>query len=195
MAVSEKNVTGKFYRIWSAADKLWHRISFWTHANDVEFNDGKTAQTKVGAIKGITTSTSATETGYAADATTVAALNQSLGDLSNKQDWKKIGEFGDVSEHVISNIKNYQELRVNFMLYYSGGGSYITRDYVFAVSEAKDLEFLFLDGNYYDSNNYTSWCIVYNTARNSIQNRPSWLRSVILGKDTTCQCIYRVYGR
>lgn len=195
MAVSEKNVTGKFYRIWSAADKLWHRISFWTHANDVEFNDGKTAQTKVGAIKGITTSTSATETGYAADATTVAALNQSLGDLSNKQDWKKIGEFRDVSEHVISNIKNYQELRVNFMLYYSGGGSYITRDYVFAVSEAKDLEFLFLDGNYYDSNNYTSWCIVYNTARNSIQNRPSWLRSVILGKDTTCQCIYRVYGR
>lgn len=195
MAVSEKNVTGKFYRIWSAADKLWHRISFWTHANDVEFNDGKTAQTKVGAIKGITTSTSATETGYAADATTVAALNQSLGDLSNKQDWKKIGEFGDVSEHVISNIKNYQELRVNFMLYYSGGGSYITRDYVFAVSEAKDLEFLFLDGNYYDSNNYTSWCIVYNTARNSIQNRPSWLRSVILGKDTTCQCIYRIYGR
>lgn len=170
-------------------------LSRWTSSNTVEFEDRKTAQTKVGAIKGITTSTSATETGYAADATTVAALNQSLGDLSNKQDWKKIGEFGDVSEHVISNIKNYQELRVNFMLYYSGGGSYITRDYVFAVSEAKDLEFLFLDGNYYDSNNYTSWCIVYNTARNSIQNRPSWLRSVILGKDTTCQCIYRVYGR
>lgn len=170
-------------------------LSRWTSSNTVEFEDRKTAQTKVGAIKGITTSTSATETGYAADATTVAALNQSLGDLSNKQDWKKIGEFGDVSEHVISNIKNYQELRVNFMLYYSGGGSYITRDYVFAVSESKDLEFLFLDGNYYDSNNYTSWCIVYNTARNSIQNRPSWLRSVILGKDTTCQCVYRVYGR
>lgn len=121
-------------------------------------------------------------------------LNQSLGNLSNKQDWKKIGEFGDVNEHVISNIKNYQELRVNFMLYYSGD-SYITRDYVFSVSESKNLEFLFLDGNYYDSNNYTSWCIVYNTARNSIQNRSSWLRSVILGKDTICQCIYRVYGR
>lgn len=170
-------------------------LSRWTSSNTVEFEDRKTAQTKVGAIKGITTSTSATETGYAADATTVAALNQSLGDLSNKQDWKKIGEFGDVNEHVISNIKNYQELRVNFMLYYSGGGSYITRDYVFAVSESKDLEFLFLDGNYYDSNNYTSWCIVYNTARNSIQNRSSWLRSVVLGKDTICQCVYRVYGR
>lgn len=121
-------------------------------------------------------------------------LNQSLGNLSNKQDWKTIGVFGDVNEHVISNIKNYQELRVNFMFYYSGD-SYITRDYVFQVSESKNLEFLFLDGNYYDSNNYTSWCIVYNAARNSIQNRPSWLRSVILGKDTTCQCVYRVYGR
>ena len=31
----------------------------------------------------------------------ISALNQSLGDLSNKQDWKKIGEFGDVNEHVI----------------------------------------------------------------------------------------------
>lgn len=58
-------------------------LSRWTSSNTVEFNDGKTAQTKVGAIKGITTSTSATETGYAADATTVAALNQSLGNLAN----------------------------------------------------------------------------------------------------------------
>ena len=82
MAVSEKKVTGKFYRIWSAADKLWHRISFWTHANDVEFNDGKTAQTKVGAIKGITTSTNTHETGYAADATTVTTLNQSVTELN-----------------------------------------------------------------------------------------------------------------
>lgn len=169
-------------------------LSRWTSSNTVEFNDGKTAQTKVGAIKGITTSTSATETGYAADATTVAALNQSLGNLSNKQDWKAIGTFEDVNEHVISNIKSYRELRVNFMLYYSGS-SYITRDYVFPVSESNNLEFLFLDGNYYDSNNYTSWCIVYNTEKNSIQNRASWLRSVVLGKDTTCQCVYRVYGR
>lgn len=82
MAVSEKKVTGKFYRIWSTADKLWHRISFWTHANDVEFNDGKTAQTKVGAIKGITTSTNTAETGYAADATTVTTLNQSVTTLN-----------------------------------------------------------------------------------------------------------------
>lgn len=61
-------------------------LSRWTSSNTVEFNDGKTAQTKVGAIKGITTSTSATETGYAADATTVAALNQSLSGLKTNVD-------------------------------------------------------------------------------------------------------------
>ena len=121
-------------------------------------------------------------------------LNQSLNDFLNKQDWKGIGTFRDTDEHVISNIQDYKELRVNFMLYYSEN-SYITREYVFLVSESNELELLFLDGNYYDSNNYTSWCIVYNTTRNSIQNRSSWLRSVVLGKDVTCQCIYRVYGR
>ena len=86
MAVSEKKVTGKFYRIWSAADKLWHRISFWTHANDVEFNDGKTAQTKLGDIKGITVSTNTKEIGYAADATSVTELNQSVTELNQSLD-------------------------------------------------------------------------------------------------------------
>nr|DAF78806.1 MAG TPA: L SHAPED TAIL FIBER PROTEIN [Caudoviricetes sp.] len=121
-------------------------------------------------------------------------LNQSLGSLSNKQNWKRIGTFRDTDEHVISNIQDYKELRVNFMLYYSGN-SYITREYVFSVSESNGLELLFLDGNYYDSNNYTSWCIAYNPARNGVQNRSSWLRSVVLGKDTTCQCVYSVFGR
>lgn len=101
MAVSEKKVTGKFYRIWSAADKLWHRISFWTHANDVEFNDGKTAQTKVGAIKGITTSTNTAETGYAADATTVTTLNQSVTELN-----QSLGNLKtDLNLNGLSNIK------------------------------------------------------------------------------------------
>ena len=52
--------------------------SNWTSGNTVELDDGNTVQNNLGAIKGITTSTSVTEEGYAADATTVAALNNSL---------------------------------------------------------------------------------------------------------------------
>lgn len=55
--------------------------SNWTSGNTVELDDGNTVQNNLGAIKGITTSTSVTETGYAADATTVAALNNSIKDL------------------------------------------------------------------------------------------------------------------
>lgn len=52
--------------------------SNWTSGNTVELDDGNTVQNNLGAIKGITTSTSVKEEGYAADATTVAALNNSL---------------------------------------------------------------------------------------------------------------------
>lgn len=56
--------------------------SNWTSGNTVELDDGNTVQNNLGAIKGITTSTSVTETGYAADATTVAALNESSANKS-----------------------------------------------------------------------------------------------------------------
>lgn len=93
-------------------------LSRWTSSNTVEFEDGKTAQTKMGAIKGITTSTSATETGYAADATTVAALNQSLSNI--KVNWKLIGflranhgeNFPDVK---VFNIPN--DTKTMFVVY------------------------------------------------------------------------------
>ena len=57
---------------------IWNRLSFCFYSSDVEFTDGETAQTKVGSIHGITTSTSVTSTGYAADASVVSALNKKV---------------------------------------------------------------------------------------------------------------------
>lgn len=75
MAVNEQIVTGrKFRKLLDEATKLWQRISFWTKATDVEFDDGQTAESKMGAIKGITTDLNVTETGYAADATMLTQL-------------------------------------------------------------------------------------------------------------------------
>lgn len=52
--INEVIETGKAERkLIDKAAKLWLRISRWTHASDVEFYDGKTAQDKVGAINGI----------------------------------------------------------------------------------------------------------------------------------------------
>lgn len=69
MAVNEQIVTGRAYRtLIDAATKLWQKISFWTKASDVEFNDGNTAETKVGAIDGITDSLTATSSNVALSA-------------------------------------------------------------------------------------------------------------------------------
>ena len=57
---------------------VWNRLSFWTHSSDVEFQDGETAQEKVGNIHGITTSTSVLTPGYAADASVVSTLNKKI---------------------------------------------------------------------------------------------------------------------
>lgn len=54
--INEVIVIGRAERqLIDKAAKLWQRISRWTHASDVEFEDGKTAQEKVGSINGITT--------------------------------------------------------------------------------------------------------------------------------------------
>lgn len=100
MAVNEKIVTEKAYRIWNAVDGLWHKISFWNKASDTECEDGTTVETKVGAIKGITTSTNVTEEGYAADAKTVSEINQSLSDcLKSVADGKAL-LAGSISSYV-----------------------------------------------------------------------------------------------
>ena len=52
MAVNEQIVTGrKFRKLIDEASRLWLRISFWTKASDVEFDDGEDAETKFFTIK------------------------------------------------------------------------------------------------------------------------------------------------
>lgn len=52
MAINETIVTGrKFRKLVDETTKLWQRISFWTKASDVEFDDGKTAQEKLGNLQ------------------------------------------------------------------------------------------------------------------------------------------------
>lgn len=79
MASIINDVLGRDYKVLvddTQGAFVWNRLSYWTHAQDVTFTDGETAQAKVGNIHGITTSTSVTTQGYAADATVVTNLNK-----------------------------------------------------------------------------------------------------------------------
>lgn len=78
--MAENIKSGKHYRVYNG--ESWDTMHFETDTDSVYAKDGKTLEEKVGAIKGITTSTDVTEEGYAADATVVAALNYNLGEVN-----------------------------------------------------------------------------------------------------------------
>lgn len=73
--------TGKSYNIFDKVNNVWNKISFWHKASDCEFDDGKTAQNKLGAINGITSDL----TGEAEDiAASIKCVNQLNSSLKNK---------------------------------------------------------------------------------------------------------------
>ena len=120
MAVNEEIVTGKkFRRLIDVATNKWRRYSFWNKAKDTECEDGTDVETKVGAIKGITTSTNVSETGYAADAKTVSELNQSLTQIKTY-----VGKDGNLhfvdstgADTVIPFNSGYKEVAIAFADY------------------------------------------------------------------------------
>lgn len=81
----ETTSIGHFYnRCVDAVNNLFDTMSFWTHSKDVEFVDGKTAETKVGAINGITSDMSGEADDIAASIKCVNQLNNSLTANNNQ---------------------------------------------------------------------------------------------------------------
>lgn len=89
--MSEQIVTGKKYRILAdAANRVWHRISFWTKASDVELNNGKSVETfysdyttTSGTVSSLSTTVSGLNTTVSGLSTTVAGLSTTVAGLSS----------------------------------------------------------------------------------------------------------------
>lgn len=95
----ETTSIGHFYnRCVDAVNNLFDTMSFWTHSKDVEFVDGKTAETKVGAINGITSDMSGEADDIAASIKCVNQLNNSLSNL---------GGFTPVIDETTGQITGY----------------------------------------------------------------------------------------
>ncbi len=96
MAIKETIYLHRKHRVCignSGAQKMWNRYSFWTHASDVEFDDGSTLDSKISNIKGITKNIDA-GAGYAADVSLVKSIRDSLKSLI------------DNLSNVVNNINN-----------------------------------------------------------------------------------------
>ena len=75
--ISEEIITGyKFKKQYTddEGNKKYKNVSFWTKAVDIEFDDNKNLEEKLGNIKGITTDFDVKSIGYAADMTALAQL-------------------------------------------------------------------------------------------------------------------------
>ena len=83
--MKETIVTGKHYRVMAdLVNKVWHRISYWRLARDVEFNSGKTLEETCGVITGISDSLTSTSSTTCASAKAVKELNDKIVALQNK---------------------------------------------------------------------------------------------------------------
>lgn len=72
------------YRIMADLDnKVWHKISMWKLAKDIEFTNGSNAQTNLGSITGITDSLTSTSSTTCASSNAIKLLNDKLTELQN----------------------------------------------------------------------------------------------------------------
>lgn len=68
----------KEYRIWDDVNKVWNLLFFRTNAKSVDAADGKTLETKIGKINGITSDINGESDSIAASIKCVNRLNNSL---------------------------------------------------------------------------------------------------------------------
>ena len=137
------------------ADGNYEQLSYKTSSQTVDFDDGKTAETKLGAIKGITTSTSVTETGYAADAKTVSEINQSLVSMLKVVEIRINGEGEGYSHFSID--ANYK--LINIVVYYEG--SDISKYRVESIQQVTDTTYILYLSNILSKDSYiNAYCVL-----------------------------------
>ena len=138
MAINEEIVTGrKFRKCIDVANKLWQRISFWTMACDVWFNDGKNAEEKLGnvdkvvnelknkitSLENITTSLENIITSFENTKSTIvsSALGRALG-MAASNTWAQI--VSKISSVANRGTLNWSGSNTTYAVpagYYSGG--------------------------------------------------------------------------
>lgn len=81
-------------------------------------------------------------------------------------------------------------------IYYGSNIRFLARDYVVKLLPTSDgNHYIYVDGYYYDPNNYASWAVLYNPAGRSITFDGSWTKSVINGSAQSINGKISIYGK
>ena len=119
IGINEKIVTGrKFRRLIDKDSKLWQLISWWTKARDVEFDDGKTAEQKLGNINGITSDFSVDDESTAASSSLTNRAYERFNEFTDDgkihrifigEDGKPYIEYKDGADTVLKKLGEVDE--------------------------------------------------------------------------------------
>lgn len=90
--------------------------SLWTSSQTVEMNDGNTAETNLGAIKGITSSLASTSSNYALSASAGKSLQDQVSTLNTNLNAMHALSFGGTSA-VVRSTKNTTSGECTYMQY------------------------------------------------------------------------------
>lgn len=108
------------YRIWDKVNSKWNELKFKTNANSVDAEDGKTLETKVGVINGITSDLSGEAEDVAASIKCVNQLNSNLGTFSFYHDPNIV--------HLVADDKVYSVEDNTYVLADSSTGATLLAD-------------------------------------------------------------------
>lgn len=98
----------KYKRYAKLSDGTYKLVSQWTNANTVHFDDGSTAQTNLGAIKGITSDLAGESQNVAASIYAANQLNSKINELNSSlsSNYVKVytGNFSSINDLVGKGI-------------------------------------------------------------------------------------------
>lgn len=120
---TENIKTGQIYRILTdATNKVWTKIFFEAKASDVKFEDGKTAEEKIGMIDGITSDLNSDSETTAASIKSVNEVKNNLGGISfyEDTDGNKYAVGADSVPKKLGGKCGYQ--KINLIADNQGGG-------------------------------------------------------------------------
>lgn len=146
---------GKKYNIFDKINNVWNQLSIWTHADDVEFSDGKTASTKVGALNGITSDLSCEDESIAISA---KAVNDSLNSI-NTNLTDNLSNTGHVFRFAEDGEGNggYLKADGSFVPFSKGIlGDVVTYKQstsTFSIAFSKDIKAICISGTIYSATN------------------------------------------
>ena len=164
-------------------DGNYEQLSYKTSSQTVDFDDGNTAETKLGAIDGITKSLNSTSDSVAISASAGKSLQDQITALNSNIEWKKLGTITP-SVTSLQMPTEYRELNIVFTI------KSTVRLFINVPAGAIGGMNRSYKTGYYASSPFTALCSIDITT-SVIYNANIWQNGTEIKSNYECEVYYR----